>query len=222
MSPLPSPCRIGPMGQGGVNATPMADVGGSGRSPRGIACTRAGGEPRRTLKLAEMSPALWRLASRMDPPSSAAAGPHLTINLTPRVAIDLSTELIGPTESSGKTALYQTQLELPIRQITPTENEPCRSPSEPRGPPGTGTLRRGATRDSTDRRSSTRDIERFRSARPRRSPSASRGKRWSVATSRPASPCRRISVPSEASPCAGRLACRSASEGIDDYSLPSA
>ena len=43
-------------------------------------------------------------------------GPRLTINLTPRVAIDLSTELIGPTESSGTTALYQTQLELPIRR----------------------------------------------------------------------------------------------------------
>ena len=43
-------------------------------------------------------------------------GPRLTINVTPRLAIDLSTELIGPTESSGTTALYQTQLELPIRR----------------------------------------------------------------------------------------------------------
>ena len=43
-------------------------------------------------------------------------GPRLTITITPRVAIDLSTELIGPTESSGTTALYQTQLELPIRR----------------------------------------------------------------------------------------------------------
>ena len=43
-------------------------------------------------------------------------GPRVTINVTPRLAIDLSAEVIGPTESSGTTALYQTQLELPIRR----------------------------------------------------------------------------------------------------------
>jgi len=44
------------------------------------------------------------------------AGPGLTVNVTPRVAIDLAAEFIGPTESSGTTALYQTQLALPIRR----------------------------------------------------------------------------------------------------------
>jgi hypothetical protein len=43
-------------------------------------------------------------------------GPRVTINVTPRLAIDLLAEVIGPTESSGTTALYQTQLELPIRR----------------------------------------------------------------------------------------------------------
>jgi hypothetical protein len=43
-------------------------------------------------------------------------GPGVTINVTPRVAIDLSAEVIGPAESSGTTALYQTQLALPIRR----------------------------------------------------------------------------------------------------------
>ena len=43
-------------------------------------------------------------------------GPRLTLNITPRLAIDLSAEVIGPTESSGTTALYQTELELPIRR----------------------------------------------------------------------------------------------------------
>jgi hypothetical protein len=43
-------------------------------------------------------------------------GPRVTINVTPRLAIDLSAEVIGPTESSGTTALYQTQLALPIRR----------------------------------------------------------------------------------------------------------
>ena len=44
-------------------------------------------------------------------------GPRVTINVTPRLAIDLLAEVIGPTESSGTTALYQTQLELPIRRL---------------------------------------------------------------------------------------------------------
>jgi hypothetical protein len=44
------------------------------------------------------------------------AGPRITVNLTPRVAIDLLAEVIGPVESSGQYALYQTQLALPIRR----------------------------------------------------------------------------------------------------------
>ena len=44
------------------------------------------------------------------------AGPRLTLNLTPRLAIDLLAEVIGPVESSGQYALYQTQLALPIRR----------------------------------------------------------------------------------------------------------
>ena len=43
-------------------------------------------------------------------------GPRVTVNVTPRLAIDLSTEVIGPIESSGTMALYRTQLELPIRR----------------------------------------------------------------------------------------------------------
>lgn len=44
------------------------------------------------------------------------AGPRVTLNLTPRLAIDLLAEVIGPVESSGQYALYQTQLALPIRR----------------------------------------------------------------------------------------------------------
>ena len=147
-------------------------------------------------------------------------GPRVTINVTPRLAIDLLAEVIGPTESSGTTALYQTQLELPVRR-SPDGKRTVSFTVGAAGTAGPDALLSIAYPGSTGRRSSTRDIERFRSARPQRSPSASRGKRWSVAMSRPASPCRRISVPSEASPCARPLACRSASEGIDDHSLPS-
>ena len=43
-------------------------------------------------------------------------GPRVTVNVTRQVAIDLSAEVIGPTESSGTTALYQTQLEFPVRR----------------------------------------------------------------------------------------------------------
>ena len=44
------------------------------------------------------------------------AGPRVTLHLTPRLAIDLLAEVIGPVESSGRYALYQTQLALPIRR----------------------------------------------------------------------------------------------------------
>ena len=44
------------------------------------------------------------------------AGPGVTVNVTPRVAIDLSAELVGPADSSGTTGLYQTQVALPIRR----------------------------------------------------------------------------------------------------------
>lgn len=44
------------------------------------------------------------------------AGPRVTLNLTPRLAVDLLAEVIGPAESSGQYALYQTQLALPIRR----------------------------------------------------------------------------------------------------------
>jgi hypothetical protein len=43
-------------------------------------------------------------------------GPRVTINVTPRLAIDLSAEVIGGTGSSGTTALYQSQLEFPIKR----------------------------------------------------------------------------------------------------------
>ena len=43
-------------------------------------------------------------------------GPRVTVNITPRLAIDLLAEVIGPVESPGTTALYQTQLALPIRR----------------------------------------------------------------------------------------------------------
>jgi hypothetical protein len=38
-------------------------------------------------------------------------GPRVTVNVTPRLAIDLLAEVIGPFESSGTMALYQTQLD---------------------------------------------------------------------------------------------------------------
>jgi len=44
------------------------------------------------------------------------AGPRVTVNVTPRLALDLLAEVIGPVESSGTTALYQAQLALPIRR----------------------------------------------------------------------------------------------------------
>ena len=50
------------------------------------------------------------------PAAVGGAGPRLTVNGTPRFAIDLSAEVIEPTESSGTTALYQTQLEFPVRR----------------------------------------------------------------------------------------------------------
>jgi hypothetical protein len=43
-------------------------------------------------------------------------GPRVTINLTPRLAIDLSAGIIGPAGSPGTTALYQSQLEFPIQR----------------------------------------------------------------------------------------------------------
>ncbi len=43
-------------------------------------------------------------------------GPRVTINVTPRLAIDLSAEVIGGTASPGTTALYQSQLEFPIKR----------------------------------------------------------------------------------------------------------
>src|SRR5687767_15124673 len=44
----------------------------------------------------------------------AGGGPRVTVNVTPQLAIDLLAEVIGPFESSGTMALYQTQLKLPI------------------------------------------------------------------------------------------------------------
>jgi hypothetical protein len=44
------------------------------------------------------------------------AGPRVTVNVTRQVALDLSAEVIGPTESSGTTALYQTQVAFPIKR----------------------------------------------------------------------------------------------------------
>jgi hypothetical protein len=44
----------------------------------------------------------------------AGGGPRVTVNVTPRLAIDLLAEVIGPFESSGTMALYQTQFKLPI------------------------------------------------------------------------------------------------------------
>lgn len=43
-----------------------------------------------------------------------SGGPRLTVSVTPRLAIDLMAEVIGPNESSGTLARYQTQLKLPI------------------------------------------------------------------------------------------------------------
>jgi hypothetical protein len=44
----------------------------------------------------------------------AGGGPRVTVNITPHLAIDLLAEVIGPFDSSGTMALYQTQLKLPI------------------------------------------------------------------------------------------------------------
>jgi hypothetical protein len=44
------------------------------------------------------------------------AGPRVTVNLTRKVAVDLAAEVIGPTESSGTTGLYQSQLVFPVRR----------------------------------------------------------------------------------------------------------
>jgi hypothetical protein len=43
-------------------------------------------------------------------------GPRVTVNITPRLAIDLLSEVIGGVDSSGTTALYQIQLAFPIRE----------------------------------------------------------------------------------------------------------
>jgi hypothetical protein len=85
------------MDKGGVNATPMADIGGSGRSPCGSACTRQ-----------EVSAPLFEIGGNVSGIVAfgfddggavvGGGGPRVTVNVTPRLAIDLSAEVIGPTE----------------------------------------------------------------------------------------------------------------------------
>jgi hypothetical protein len=44
----------------------------------------------------------------------AGGGPRVTMNVTPRFRVELLAEVLGLLESSGTTALYQTQLKLPV------------------------------------------------------------------------------------------------------------
>jgi hypothetical protein len=56
------------------------------------------------------------IVSEDGPAIFASAGPRVTMNVTPRFGLELLGEvLLGPVESSGTMALYQTQLKLPFR-----------------------------------------------------------------------------------------------------------
>lgn len=46
----------------------------------------------------------------------AGIGPRITMNVTPKVAVEALIEVLGPVESSGIPALYQLQLKLAIRK----------------------------------------------------------------------------------------------------------
>jgi hypothetical protein len=43
-------------------------------------------------------------------------GPRVTFNVTPRFGLELLAEVVGPVESSGTTALYQSQLKIAVRR----------------------------------------------------------------------------------------------------------
>lgn len=46
----------------------------------------------------------------------AGAGPRITLNVTPKLGVEMVAEVLGPVEFSGTAALYQTQLKLAIRK----------------------------------------------------------------------------------------------------------
>jgi hypothetical protein len=59
---------------------------------------------------------LIRIVFEDGPAGAAGGGPRISLNVSPRLSIDLLAEVIGPVESPGTLALYQSQLKFPVRK----------------------------------------------------------------------------------------------------------